>query len=461
MPFTKPNLSQVQTNTTKFDDPIIELNSALTGANTSDLGIVMNRGTTGNNVGIFWDKSTQQFVMVQTTADGDSSGDLTYSAYADLQVNSLSTANFTLPSVDGSDGQVLTTDGLGSVAWETIPLQNLWETITSDSGSTAANTATDTLTVTGGTGINTAVSGDTLTITNTSPNVDQNIWLVVNADAGTATANTTTDALTISGGTGISTSITGDTLTITNDSPNVTQNVFANIAVSGQNTVVADSATDTLTLVAGTNVTITTDDATDSITINAAGGSGIANVVEDTTPELGGTLDINSQNIVNGTQPIFDSTPPTNYDQAGMPTIENQFGANPAQFNLYLNIGAAYETIGPTGSGADNIWTAMDDIPAGAKFIILRVTSLIQGTTQNQVYELKLELTDGDIAFASNEDYVVSRVQVYNRSNLLESAVNTNTTIIPINSSRVFRGYLFRQGTGYVSLCQLHLVGWL
>jgi Protein of unknown function (DUF2793) len=52
------------------------------------------------------------------------------------------------------------------------------------------------------------------------------------------------------------------------------QNTFLNIAVAGQSTVVADTATDTLTLVAGTNVTITTDAANDTITINAAGGGG-------------------------------------------------------------------------------------------------------------------------------------------------------------------------------------------
>ena len=47
------------------------------------------------------------------------------------------------------------------------------------------------------------------------------------------------------------------------------QNVFSTFAVSGQSNVVADSTADTLTLVAGTNVTITTDASTDSITINA------------------------------------------------------------------------------------------------------------------------------------------------------------------------------------------------
>ena len=48
------------------------------------------------------------------------------------------------------------------------------------------------------------------------------------------------------------------------------QNAFSTIAVSGQSDVVADSATDTFTFVAGTNVTITTDANNDTITITAA-----------------------------------------------------------------------------------------------------------------------------------------------------------------------------------------------
>jgi len=60
------------------------------------------------------------------------------------------------------------------------------------------------------------------------------------------------------------------------------QNLFSTIAVSGQSSVVADSATDTLTLVAGTNITITTDASTDSITINASGGGGGAGLTANT-----------------------------------------------------------------------------------------------------------------------------------------------------------------------------------
>ena len=67
------------------------------------------------------------------------------------------------------------------------------------------------------------------------------------------------------------------------------QNLFSTIAVSGQSNIVADSTSDTLTLVAGTNVTIATDASTDSITINASGSGGtptaitVANEATDTT----------------------------------------------------------------------------------------------------------------------------------------------------------------------------------
>jgi hypothetical protein len=71
----------------------------------------------------------------------------------------------------------------------------------------------------------------------------------------------------------------------------VNQNAFSNVAVAGQTTVEADGKTDTLTLVAGTNITITTDAATDSVTISASGGTSGVTSVTGTAPIVssGGT----------------------------------------------------------------------------------------------------------------------------------------------------------------------------
>jgi len=89
-------------------------------------------------------------------------------------------------------------------------------------------------------------------------------------------ADSATDTLTVAAGSGITltTNASTDTLTITNSGS--ASNSFETIAVSGQSNVVADSGTDTLTLVAGSNMTITTDASTDTITFasTASGGSG-------------------------------------------------------------------------------------------------------------------------------------------------------------------------------------------
>lgn len=68
---------------------------------------------------------------------------------------------------------------------------------------------------------------------------------------------------------------------------------FKTIAVTGQSNVVADSSTDTLNLVAGTNVSITTDATSDSITINSTGNYTSVDSITypdyitfDTTPEI-------------------------------------------------------------------------------------------------------------------------------------------------------------------------------
>lgn len=68
-------------------------------------------------------------------------------------------------------------------------------------------------------------------------------------------------------GTGMGSSYSSGTLTLT-ASGEVNQNAFSNIAV-GATTIEAESTTDTLTLIAGSNVTLTPDATDDTITISA------------------------------------------------------------------------------------------------------------------------------------------------------------------------------------------------
>ena len=93
-------------------------------------------------------------------------------------------------------------------------------------------------------------------------------------------ADAAADTLTLVAGSNmtITTNASGDEITFASSGGGGggSQNLFSTISVSGQSDVVADSTTDTLTLAAGNNVTITTDASTDTITINstASGGSG-------------------------------------------------------------------------------------------------------------------------------------------------------------------------------------------
>ena len=96
----------------------------------------------------------------------------------------------------------------------------------------------------------------------------------ITVGATTLEAEKQEDTLTLTAGTGISLTPDAGTDAVTIASTVTAPNTFGTIAVATQSSVVADSTTDTLTLVAGTNITLTTDAGTDSITIAASGGGG-------------------------------------------------------------------------------------------------------------------------------------------------------------------------------------------
>lgn len=112
-----------------------------------------------------------------------------------------------------------------------------------------------------------------------------------------------TDDITLAAGNNITLTPVGDTITIASTASGSVSEAFKTISVSGEDDVVADGATDTLTLAAGSNITLTTDAATDTITIasTATGGGGSVDVV--TTQHTG---DSSTQGFA------LDSTPGDN-----------------------------------------------------------------------------------------------------------------------------------------------------
>jgi hypothetical protein len=157
------------------------------------------------------------------------------------------------------DSSVVTLSGAQTLTNKTIGGGQLV-----DASVTNAKLANSSLTVTAGTGMSGggAVSlGGSVTLTN----------------AG-VTSNVAGTGITVSGGTGA--------VTITNSDRGSSQNIFKNFAVSGQSTVVADGNDDTLTLAAGSNVTITTNASTDTITISSTD--------TNTTYTAGGGLTLSS-----------------------------------------------------------------------------------------------------------------------------------------------------------------------
>lgn len=92
MPLTRPTASQVNFDVTNVTDPLVRFNSGQSGTNDKDIGIVFERGSQ-TNVALLWDESADKFVLVNTSEDGTTSGNVTISSYADLTASSLNVNN--------------------------------------------------------------------------------------------------------------------------------------------------------------------------------------------------------------------------------------------------------------------------------------------------------------------------------------------------------------------------------
>ena len=189
---------------------------------------------------------------------------ITESGYLDF-------SKMTIGGSQGTAGQYIRNAGNGTIEWASIDSNNAFGTVTVGATSLDAGSVGDTLTITAGSNITLTPdsSNNTVTIAATQPNIFSTIAV---SGQDNITIDQASDTLNFAGGSGISitTDASTDTVTITNTGTGgSTEDVFKTISVSGQSNIVADSSTDTLTLTAGSGMSITTDDSTDTITFTA------------------------------------------------------------------------------------------------------------------------------------------------------------------------------------------------
>ena len=262
--------------------------------------------------------------------------------------------------------------------------QNLFETINADSGTTTASAATDTLTFAGGTNISTSIAGDTVTINMTGAlgDADQNIFSSIGSDSGSKTANSTATTINFVGGTGVSTAINGDNLTITNSSPNVVQNVLQGIA-GDTGSYTANASDSTVTIAGGTGLTSAV--ASNTLTMNAElymqsgfsagenkflifGNDGLESVA---SAGLGWNIGANGSSAYRFTGPGVGSTDdnPTLYLYRGFTyRFANDTGAS-HPFKLRVSAGGASVTDGVSGSDEGvQYYTIPMDLAAGTTY---------------------------------------------------------------------------------------------
>jgi hypothetical protein len=315
MGLTRIKFNQINTNTAEavFDDPLLLLNQSQTGSNDKDAGLVIERGD-NTNVGIIWDESEDEFVVMYTHNTGSTRGHTTVIGYANLKAKDL--------VVDGN----LTVNGTTTTLnTSTLDVEDLNLTLAKGAANSAAAdgagitidgaSATITYTSTGDKWVlnkTLETSGSILSTTGTTSitgNITTgNITASDTISTSVFTASSTADVTgNLTAGNVSTGSVTGTgTLTITGNA--VTGNISTTTATITTGNITTVNATTTTTSTANiTAATISTSTTTGALKV--AGGTGIVGNLY-----VGGQTNVTGQWFSNGNVGLMNRTPLLMYD---------------------------------------------------------------------------------------------------------------------------------------------------
>ena len=249
---------------------------------------------------------------------------------------------------------------------------------------------------------------------------------------GFISASSATDTLTFAAGSGITlvSDVGTDTITITNTG--VSQNAFSTVVVAGQSSVMADTAADTLTLVAGTGITLTTNAGTDTITITSTANTGnitfVANTIDstDSTSIIITPLVSFESDVVVGNEIVFADGSRQSTSAVGIPGPQGPIGpagASGAGSGDVLSAGGGYvdnrivRYDGTTGTiiqvssatvSDAGLLTATSFSGAGALITALNATELTSGTVPDARFPATLPAASGANLTALNATQLTS-----------------------------------------------------
>lgn len=134
---------------------------------------------------------------------------------------------------------------------------------------------------------------------------------------------------------------------------------------------------------------------------------------------------------------VTPAAQPTDHIRAGFLNLWD--GETAAASTVALNTAVTettWETIGPTGSGADVIWTALDNLPSNARVLLLSFTAEISENASGFI--ASVHTADGDVT-TPNGDGASIRFYLKSATGTGNVSGSSNTAMVPCNSSHVFK----------------------
>jgi hypothetical protein len=124
---------------------------------------------------------------------------------------------------------------------------------------------------------------------------------------------------------------------------------------------------------------------------------------------------------------------------SGIRTYLIQSGVDTSGFNVAIDVVEdTFEAVGPTGSSAANIWTAMDIVPAAARIAILNVAStcITSGTDRSASVIAYARMTGSSEALNSGQ--AISNCTFPNDDYVTTGGSARNMVFVPLDTSRRF-----------------------